>query len=68
MNVLFAETVLKFETKQKINSLLKKLCKTTAAESKIPNAETREAFEETDRGLGLVKAENVDDMFKKLGI
>ena len=35
---------------------------------KVPNAETRKVFSETDLGEGLFKSENVDDLFKRLGI
>ncbi|MDO8954922.1 MAG: type II toxin-antitoxin system RelB/DinJ family antitoxin [Gammaproteobacteria bacterium] len=35
---------------------------------KIPNAETRQAFEESDKGIGLTRFENAEAMFKKLGI
>jgi DNA-damage-inducible protein J len=35
---------------------------------KIPNEETRKAFEETDKGIGLIKCKDANDMFKKLGI
>lgn len=34
----------------------------------LPNQETRETFEKTDRGEELVSCENVDDMFHKLDI
>ena len=37
-------------------------------ELKIPNAETRQVLKETDEGVGLVKCEDVDDLFDKLGI
>ncbi len=37
-------------------------------ELKIPNAKTRKALEEADKGIGLIKCKDVDDMFKKLGI
>ena len=37
-------------------------------ELKVPNAETVQVFEDTDQGVGLVESENVDEMFKKLGI
>lgn len=37
-------------------------------ELKIPNAETRSVFEETDKGLGLIKCKDIDDLFHKLGI
>ncbi len=35
---------------------------------KVPNAETRRVFSETDLDEGLIKTENVDDLFKRLGI
>jgi len=34
----------------------------------LPNRETRETFEKTDRGEDLVYSEDADDMFKKLDI
>jgi DNA-damage-inducible protein J len=34
----------------------------------VPNEETRKVFEKTDKGVGLVKSKNADEMFKKLGI
>jgi len=37
-------------------------------EVKIPNATTRKVFEETDKGIGLVRCRDAADMFKKLGI
>ena len=37
-------------------------------ELKIPNAETQKTFEETDRGEGLVKCKEVDDLFNRLGV
>lgn len=36
-------------------------------ELKIPNDETRSVFEETDKCIGLLECENVDDLFKQLG-
>lgn len=33
-----------------------------------PNATTRQAFAATDRGEGLTRCADADDMFKKLGI
>ena len=35
-------------------------------ELKIPNEETRKVLEETDQGIGLLKAKDVDDLFKKI--
>ena len=35
---------------------------------KLPNKETLQVFEKTDKGIGIVKCDNVQDMFKKLGI
>lgn len=37
-------------------------------ELKVPNAVTRQALEETDKGIGLVECKDADDLFKKLGI
>jgi len=37
-------------------------------ELKVPNKETRKAFEETDRGIGLNKSKNIDDLFEDLEI
>jgi DNA-damage-inducible protein J len=37
-------------------------------ELKIPNAATRKALEESDKGIGLVKCKNIDDLFDKLGM
>ncbi|MDD5434687.1 MAG: type II toxin-antitoxin system RelB/DinJ family antitoxin [Nitrospira sp.] len=34
----------------------------------IPNKTTRETFKKTDEGKELVKCDNAEDMFKKLGI
>lgn len=33
-----------------------------------PNAETRKALEETDKGIGLTTCKDVDDLFDQLGI
>jgi antitoxin component of RelBE/YafQ-DinJ toxin-antitoxin module len=33
-----------------------------------PNAQTRKAMKETDKGKGLVRAKDAKDLFKKLGI
>ena len=35
---------------------------------KIPNEKTRKVFEKTDKGVGVIKSNNANDMFKKLGI
>ena len=40
----------------------------TQNERKIPNVKTRNALEETDNGIGLVKCNNIDDLFDKLGM
>ena len=37
-------------------------------ELKIPNDETMQTFEETDKGIGLVECEDKEELFKKLGI
>jgi DNA-damage-inducible protein J len=34
----------------------------------LPNADTRQTFDDTDAGRDLIVCENADDMFKKLGI
>ena len=34
----------------------------------IPNKATRETFKKSDEGKELVKCDNVEDMFRKLGI
>ena len=44
--------------REKINSQLKK----------APNELTLQAFEETDTGIGLVKHQNLDSLFKDLGL
>ncbi|WP_252177760.1 type II toxin-antitoxin system RelB/DinJ family antitoxin [Endozoicomonas sp. 4G] len=42
------------------------LCNGLPFDVRIPNEETLKAFEESDRGEGLVKCEDLEDMFKKL--
>ena len=37
-------------------------------ELKVPNAETRKAFEETDKGVDLITSKNIDSLFDELGI
>ena len=37
-------------------------------EVRIPNAVTRQTFAETDAGENIVRAENAEDMFARLGI
>lgn len=37
-------------------------------ELKIPNAKTRHAMEETDKGISLIDSKDINDLFKKLGI
>ncbi|MBI4672466.1 MAG: type II toxin-antitoxin system RelB/DinJ family antitoxin [Chloroflexi bacterium] len=37
-------------------------------EADIPNAITRQTFEDTDAGRNLVHADDEDDLFKRLGI
>jgi len=37
-------------------------------ELKIPNEETRQVLEETDKGIGLIEAKDAQDLFNKLGI
>lgn len=36
--------------------------------SNTPNAETLEAIKQIERGNNLIESENIDDLFKKLGI
>ena len=38
------------------------------SKSHIPNKKTREAIGNIEKGKNLVKAKNVDDLFKKLGM
>lgn len=35
---------------------------------KVPNETTRKALEESDQGIGLVECEDIDNLFKKLGL
>jgi DNA-damage-inducible protein J len=35
---------------------------------RIPNAVTRQTFEETDAGENIVRCENAEDVFARLGI
>lgn len=35
---------------------------------RMPNAETRQTFDATDAGEGLVRADDAQDLFKKLGL
>ena len=42
------------------------LCNGLPFPVELPNEETREVFEETDRGEGLVEGEDADGMFRKL--
>lgn len=37
-------------------------------ELKVPNAATHRTFEETDKGIGLKKYKNVDELFDKVRI
>lgn len=37
-------------------------------ELKIPNARTRKALEETDKGIGLVECKDIDDLFVQLDL
>lgn len=37
-------------------------------ELKVPNAKTRKALEETDKGIGLIKYKDADNLFKDLGM
>ena len=44
------------------------LCNGIPFDVRIPNEETRQAMEETEKGIGLVKCDNLEDMFNKLEI
>lgn len=35
---------------------------------KVPNAETLKVFEESDKGIGVIKHESIEDLYKHLGI
>jgi DNA-damage-inducible protein J len=37
-------------------------------ELKVPNPETQQVLEETDKGIGLIECKDVDDLFEQLGI
>ncbi|HPQ05481.1 MAG TPA: type II toxin-antitoxin system RelB/DinJ family antitoxin [Methanothermobacter sp.] len=45
-----------------------KLHKGIPFEIKIPNEITEKTFQKTDKGEGLIKCKDADDMFEKLGI
>ena len=51
-----------------INALLSqiKLTKSVPFQLKIPNEETMRAIEETEKGVGIVKCKDIDDLFDKL--
>jgi len=55
---------------QAITMLYKKIAREQEwpLELKIPNAKTRKALEETDKGVGLRKCKNMRELFKKLRI
>jgi len=55
---------------QAIKMLYKELARSGVwpFELKIPNEETLKTFEETDKGKGLNKAKNAQDLFNQLGI
>lgn len=55
---------------QAINMLYKRIARDHEwpLELKIPNDETRQALEESDKGIGLTKCKDVDDLFDKIGI
>ncbi len=38
------------------------------ASSHIPNEETRKAIEDAQAGIGLEKADSIEDLFKKIGV
>jgi len=55
---------------QAVTMLYKRLAREHAwpVALKIPNAKTRRILDETDKGIGLVKSKNIDDLFDELGI
>lgn len=55
-------------TNCKARVLSRQLCAAWLFELKVPNEETLKAFEATDKGEGLHKAKNAQDLFKQLGI
>jgi DNA-damage-inducible protein J len=66
-----AEEVLKelgISMSETINALLSqiKLTRSVPFQLKIPNAETRRVFEETDAGIGVVECKDVADLFNQL--
>ncbi len=48
--------------------IVEALDKFYAEELNAPNAETRAAIEEAERGAGIIKCSSKEDLFKKLGI
>jgi antitoxin component of RelBE/YafQ-DinJ toxin-antitoxin module len=37
-------------------------------DTRIPNEETLKAIDEAEKGIGLIERNDVDDLFRKLGI
>lgn len=63
---------LKINEKSSLGKLFLEFVKTFVSEKKgveivkVPNAETLKAIEEVEKGIGVIKAKNVDELFKKL--
>lgn len=63
---------LKINEKSSLGKLFLEFVKTFVSEKKgveivkVPNAETLKAIEEVEKGKGVIKAKNVDELFKKL--
>lgn len=63
---------LKINEKSSFGKLFLEFVKTFVSEKKgveivkTPNAETLKAIEEVEKGIGVIKAKNVDELFKKL--
>jgi DNA-damage-inducible protein J len=50
------------------SQVLRDLIRLYVENNEIPNKETLETFQKTDRGEGIIHAKNTDDLFAKLGI
>lgn len=56
--------------KKKNSSKTKKTkpCSNKIQCNNVPNAETRKAIEDIEAGIGLIRSESLEDLFKELGI
>lgn len=63
---------LKINEKSSLGKLFLEFVKTFVSEKKgveivkVPNAETLKAIYEVEKGIGVIKAKNVDELFMKL--